>query len=190
MNNNYTIPLSERDFVFFDTEMTGLNFEHELIEIGFVKAKRQTFEFISEGDIKIFSKDITKADPNALEVIHYDPDEWAREAVPLKEGIEKFLAHTEDAILVGQNLPIDWLRLEQSLYACNLKANYYYKGLDTFSLGWLLFGDIPGFDRMSLREMAEFFNIDRGQAHRALDDARTTYQVFKALVKYHEDHKK
>jgi len=190
MNNNYDIPYSERDLVFFDTEFTGLEFDHELIEIGFVKAKRQTFEFIEEGDIKILSKDITKADPNALDIIKYDSEEWAKEGVSLKEGMEKFLAHTENAILVGQNLPMDWLRLEQSLHASGLKANYYYKGLDTFSLGWLLFENEPGFERMSLREMADFFKIDRGQAHRALDDARTTYEVFKALVKYYEELKK
>jgi DNA polymerase-3 subunit alpha (Gram-positive type) len=190
MDNNYKIPYSERDLVFFDTEMTGLKFEHELIEIGFIKAKRQTFEVVAEGDIKIFSKDITKADPTALEIIKYDPDEWARDGVSMEEGMKEFLKYTEDCVLVGHNINLDWLRLSQGLHETGLEANFYYKGLDTFSLGWLLFGEDSSFSRMSLRELAEHFKIDRGQAHRAIDDARTTYEVFKALVKYYEEHKK
>lgn len=84
-------------------------------------------------------------------------------------------------MLVGHNLPMDWLFLKKSLTEQGLAPNFYYKGLDTFSLAWQKLRHTGKFRRYSLSELAPYFGIDQGQAHRALDDARTTYQVFKKL---------
>lgn len=174
--------IHERDFVFFDCEFTGLRFDHEITEIGFVKAKAGSFEILNERDIKLKPEHIENADPSGLEISGYDPEEWKREGVEMKAGLEEFLRYTKDTILVGHNVAMDLLHLEKALYEHGLQGNYFYKPLDTFALAWLQLRDDPSLTRFSLRELANYFGVDRGRAHRAIDDARTTYQVFLRLI--------
>ena len=169
------------DLVFFDTELTGLDVKHEIIEIGLVKAKAKTFEFVAEKQIKIKPARLADANPDSLIISGYSEGEWA-DAVDLKIGLQEFLTYTNEAMLVGHNLPVDWLFLKKSIDECGLQANYYYKGLDTFSLAWQKLRSTGKFKRYSLKELAPYFGIDAGHSHRALDDARTTYQVFKKLA--------
>ncbi len=176
--------VSERDLVFFDTEMTGVALGQEILEIGFVKAKAGTFEVLAEGDIKILPKHIELAEPAALAINGYDEAEWAKEGVELKVGLEMFLSHTSEAILVGHNLPFDWMHFHKGLLDCGLEPNFFYKGFDTFPIAWSKLRDDPKFIKFSLEELGTHFDIDRGRAHRAIDDARTPYQVFLALMKH------
>ena len=169
------------DLVFFDTELTGLDVKHEIIELGLVKVKAKTFEVIAEKQIKIKPVRLQDADPNSLLIAGYKEADWT-DAVDLKTGLREFLIYSNEAMLVGHNLAIDWLFLKKSIDECGLTANYYYKGLDTFSLAWQKLRSTGKFKRYSLKELAPYFGIDAGHAHRALDDARTTYQVFKKLV--------
>ncbi len=170
------------DLVFVDLEFSGLDLSKEVLEIGFVKVKAGTYEVLLEKDIKIKPTLIEEADPDALAVNGYDPAEWEREGVDLRTGITEFLRHTEGTMLVGHNLPMDWMFLQKSIEACGLKPNYLYKGLDTYSFAWLLLRDHPEIRRFSLEELTKLFNIERVKAHRALDDAKATYQVFLRLA--------
>ncbi len=174
--------IHDRDLVFFDCEFTGLRFDHEITEIGLVKAKAGSFEILNERDIKLKPEHIENADPSGLEISGYDEEEWKREGVEMKAGLEEFLRYTKDAILVGHNVSVDMLHLEKALWDHDLEGNYFYKPLDTFALAWLQLRDDPSLVRFSLRELANYFGVDRGRAHRAIDDARTTYQVFLRLI--------
>lgn len=171
-----------RDLVFVDLETTGLELSKEIIEIGFIKAKAGTFEVLLEKDIKIKPERLGEADPESLKVVGYTEEEW-QDAVRLKDGIREFLAYTEGTMLVGHNLVFDWMHLEAAIERSGFQPNYFYKGLDTFALAWLKFKDQPEFKKFSLDELCRHFGIDRGRAHRALDDARTTYKVFLELMK-------
>lgn len=182
MENKDEIDVRKFDLVFFDTELTGLDAKHEIIELGFVKAKAGTFEVITEGSFKIRPTDLAGANHDSLVISGYSEEGWAG-ALSLKEALTEFLKYTEGAMLVGHNLPMDWFYLKKSLAQCELQPNYYYKGLDTYSLSWAKLRDIPEIRRFSLSELAPHFNINQGTAHRALDDARTTYQVFVNLMK-------
>lgn len=183
MSDKYdNIILDDRDLVFFDTETTGLPPSAEIIEIGYVKAKAKTFEFLSEGDIKIKPSRIDLASPEALKINGYSEDEWAREGVGKTEGFTAFLRETKDAMLVGHNLAFDREHLEIELENLGMEPNYFYKGLDTFVLAWLLLRGKPELKKYSLSELAPYYGIDQGRAHRAIDDARTTYYVFKKLL--------
>lgn len=181
------VKVAEADLVFFDTETTGFDLDKELIEIGLVKAKAKTFEIIAEKDIKIKPTHIETADPDALGIVGYDPAEWERDGVDLKTGLEQFLSCTEGCILVGHNIAFDWMHLKKSLEQCGLRFNYYYKGLDTFSLAWQKLAGHQGIDRISLRELTSYFKIPEGRKHRAIDDAKATYQVFLKLLKEPEN---
>ncbi|MDP3880661.1 MAG: 3'-5' exonuclease [bacterium] len=177
-------PLEELDLVFFDCEFTGLEIlKHELIEIGFVKAKAKTLEFIEEGDIKILPQHIETADPHSLQLNGYNEEEWKNEGVGKKEGLEEFLRHTENCMLIGHNVNADRMFVQKALEEVGLKPNFHYKSLDTLSLGWAKLKDKGNFKTFSLlNELAPHFEVDTGREHRAIDDARTTYQVFKKLI--------
>ncbi len=177
------IDIRALDLVFVDTETTGLELNKELIEIGFVKADARTFEVLEEGDIKIIPEHIERADPESLAVVRYDPEEWKREGMTLRQGVTEFLRHTEGTMLVGHNLLFDWMHLQKAIESCGLSPNYFYKGLDTFSFAWLKLNGRPEFNRFSLSEFSQYFGIGEGQKHRAIDDARTTYKVFLELMK-------
>ncbi len=182
MNFNGDFNVRDLDLVFVDLEFSGLDLSKEVLEIGFVKAKARTYEVILEKDIKIKPTRIEQADPDALLVNGYDPAEWEREGVDLKTGITEFLKHSEDAMLVGHNLPMDWMFLQKSIEECGMKPNYLYKGLDTYSLAWRLLKGVPDIKRFSLEELIKFYGIERARAHRAIDDAKATYQVFLKLM--------
>lgn len=172
----------DRDLIFFDTETTGFELDKEIIEIGFVKAKARTFELIEEGDIKIKPQHLERASAEALAIVGFDPAEWEREGMAQNEGIAEFLKHTADCVLVGHNLPFDWMHVMKEVEECGLTPNFFYKGLDTFAFAWVLLSEKPELSRFSLEQLARHFGIDKGRSHRAIDDARTTYQVFLKLV--------
>ncbi len=175
------VRVTEMDLVFFDTETTGLELSNELIEIGLVKVRRGTYEVVAEESIKIKPLHPERSNPEALRINGYTDAGWA-DAVDLKTGLTRFLTYTAGCMLVGHNLAFDWMHLKKSLEQCGLTANYYYKGLDTFSLAWQQLRSDPKFKRFSLSELAPHFGVNQGTAHRALDDARTTYGIFIKLA--------
>jgi DNA polymerase-3 subunit alpha (Gram-positive type) len=121
------------------------------------------------------------ANPESLAISGYDEKEWA-DAVDLKTALEEFLSYTEGCMLVGQNIGVDMMHLKNGLERCGLTPNYFYKGIDTFTLAWSKLLENKEIRRFSLSELAPHFGVDAGTQHRALDDARTTYRVFLKLL--------
>jgi len=177
----FDMNMNDRDLLFFDTETTGFELDKELIEIGAVRAKAKTFEKLSEIDIKIRPQRLELADPEALRVVGFDEAEWRAEGVSLTQGIKEFLTLAENTMLVGHNLAFDWMHIQKAIEACGFEPTYFYKGLDIFSMAWLKFNGRPGLSRLSL-EMANHFGIDITRHHRAIDDARATYEIFLGII--------
>ena len=173
--------MKEFDLSFIDTETTGLDPRHELIELGVIKVNGRNFSILEEWEIKIKPRHLELADPEALKINHYSEKEWQK-AVELETALKIFLEKTANTILVGHNLPFDWFYIHKALAECNLKPTFYYKGLDTFSFGWQKLRQSPDFQKLSLSEMADYFGITREKPHSALDDARITYKVFIKLL--------
>lgn len=172
----------ERDIVFFDCEFTGFELDKEIIEIGFVKVRAGDLSVITEGDIKIKPEYLERANPEALMVAGYNEKEWAVDGVLRDEGLRQFLRHTENVLLAGHNVAMDWMHLHNALERSNLKPNFFYKSIDTFSLAWQKLRGNPAFTKFSLLELAPYFQVDQGRKHRAIDDARTTFGVYKHLI--------
>ncbi len=172
----------DRDIVFFDCEFTGFELDKEVIEIGFVKAKAGDFSVIVEGDIKIKPQHLERANPESLLISGYNEAEWNATGVDLPTGLSTFLEYTAGAVLAGHNVAMDWMHLHNSLERAGMAPNFFYKSLDTFSMAWARLRGKKEFIKFSLEELGNYFGIDRGTPHRALDDARTTYQVFKKLI--------
>ncbi len=178
----FELTVWNRDMVFFDTEFTGFELDKEIVEIGFIKVRAGDLSVIAEGDIKIKPEHLERANPDSLVITGYNEAEWEREGVSQQAGYAEFLSHTKDALLAGHNVAMDWLHLHNGLERVGLKPNFFYKSVDTFSIAWSKLRGNPAFVKFSLKELANYFGIDRGRAHRAIDDARTTFAVYKKLI--------
>lgn len=175
------LPVKDFDFSFLDTETTGTEPHHELLEIAVIKVSSYNFSILDEWETKIKPRHLELADPESLKICHYNEEEW-REAMDLEKALKIFLEKVDKTILVGHNLLFDWFYINKALAECGLQPTFYYKGLDTFSLGWQKLRHLPNFQKLSLSEMANHFGIDRLKPHSALDDARATYKVFLKLI--------
>jgi DNA polymerase III epsilon subunit-like protein len=179
--NKDDIDIRNFDLVFFDCEFTGLTLKHEIIEIGWVKVRAKTFEVISEKVIKARPVRLEMANPDSMLIAGYAEKDWA-DAVDLKTALVEFLKDSEGAMLAGHNVAVDLGFLKKSLEECGLEPNFFYKAFDTFNMAWAKLHQVDTFKKFSLSELALYFNLDMGTHHRALDDARVTYQVFKKLM--------
>lgn len=176
--------VKDRDLAFIDIEMTGLELDHEVIEVAVVRVSGYNFSVIDEWETKIKPRHIEKADPEALKLNGYNEKGW-KDAMDLESAMKIFLEKTDEAVLVGHGLPIDWYHIYKSLAEFKLKPTFYYKGLDTFGLAWQKLRNLPDakFKSFSLGELSKYFNIEPEKPHSALDDAKTTYKVFLCLTK-------
>jgi len=175
------LPIKDFDFSFIDTETTGPEPRHELIEIAAIKVSSYNFAILEEWEAKIKPRRIELADRESLAIVRYSQEDW-REAMDLESAIKIFLEKTAKTILVGHNLLFDWFYINQALAECKLQPTFHYKGLDTFSLGWQKLRHLPNLKNLSLSEMARHFGIVQERPHSALDDARTAYKVFLKLT--------
>jgi len=169
------------DLAFIDTETTGRGFEHEIIEIAVVRANAFNFSVMDEWDAKIKPKHIENAEQASLKINGYSDEGW-KDALTLEDAMKIFLEKTENTILVGHNMVFDWYYIHKALEKCNLQSTFWYKCLDTISLAWLALRDKPEIKNLSFRELTTYFGIKEEKMHRALDDARATYKLFKKIV--------
>lgn len=179
---NQRLPFYDFDFAFVDTETTGLAFEHEMIEIAVLRASSFNFAVLEEWEAKIKPKNLAIASPEALNVAHYSEKAWGN-ARMLEDVMPEFIEKTKNTILVGHNLPFDWMHIHKALAACNLEPRFWYKGLDTVSLAWQVLRGEKKIQAFSLKELSYHFGIVQDNPHSALDDVRTTHKVFVNLVK-------
>jgi len=180
MNNTQKL-FRDFDLAFIDTETTGRSFNHELIEMAVVRVSGFNFSVLEEWEAKIKPKHLELADPESLQVSHYNDKDWVN-ALDEETALKTFLQKTEKTILVGHNLTFDWFYIHKALGAYNLQPTFWYKSIDTFSLAWQKLRNNPGIRYLSLGELAAYFGITREKPHTALDDARIAYKVFLKLI--------
>ncbi len=164
--------LLARVYVSLDIETTGLNSERdEILEIGAVRFKGgrifDTYNVMVNPGRPIPYKiqqltGITPADING--------------APPISAVLADVRRFVGDNPIIGHNIGFDlgFLR-KQGLFSQNL-------GVDTFELASIL---LPHARRYSLTALLKYLNVSLpadGKAHRALDDAQATRQLFEALL--------
>lgn len=173
--------MDKNNLAFVDIETTGLNvIQHEVIEIGVV-ITTPDLKVIEEFEVKIKPEHIENADPVALKVNHYDPENW-KEAVTLKEAMQIIATKTKDCIMIGQNVAFDSGFLEHAFAKTNIKNSMHYHKLDTISIAWAKLHGDPTLTHFSLRDLCARFGIVIKNAHTGLGDARATYELYKKLM--------
>jgi len=173
------IDIEHAPLVFFDLEMSGLSpVSHEIMEIGAVRALRdkEGWRIDEMKNWLVAPEHIETASKEALETFGYSKDEW-KEAIPLKQALTEFMEFAQGAYLVGHNSAVDWSFLSPALSNIGVENTADYHILDTASIEYLL---SRGTASISLGEVSKRYGIERGRAHRAQDDALTTFRVFEA----------
>jgi DNA polymerase-3 subunit epsilon/ATP-dependent DNA helicase DinG len=161
-----------RVYVSLDIETTGLNPEQdEILEIGAVRFKgSQVYEtynvFVKPGQpIPYKIQQLTGITPADVE-----------DAPPISVVLPELRRFVGDNPIIGHNVSFDLSFFHKhDAFQRNL-------GIDTFELASIL---LPHASRYSLTALLTYLNVPlppHGQAHRALDDAQATRQLFEALL--------
>lgn len=171
-----------KDLVFLDTETTGLDpRKHELLEIAAVRTTPDGLTVKGEYERRVVPLRISDADPVALNVNGYRPEEW-RDAVPPLQALSELQAFAADAVIVGHNVNFDLSFLDALAHSNNVSNTWYKYKVDTVSLAWPLY--VTGkIEKPSLEALETYFGYRRQQRHRALVDVRACMFVYGALVK-------
>ena len=168
----------DNEYIVLDIETTGLSFRTEKItEIGAVRVKNgeivDTFETFVNPEIPI---------PQRIVEITNITDDMVKEADTIDKVMPKFLEFIGDLKLVAHNADFDIGFLKYNAENLGLEMNNEY--IDSLALSRQLY---PEFKKHKLGILAEKFGIDVENAHRALDDVKTLFKVFKKLLEKYDD---
>ena len=156
-------------FTAIDTETTGLSpSTARIIEIGAVKfskngiISRWNHLFDPHSEIPIFVQNLT----------HITPDMVDGES-DIKQYLPNFLSLIQNTILVAHNAQFDLNFINAELVWAGYKP-IHNKVIDTLQYSQFVY---PCLEKHKLDFLADYFKIDKGSSHRALDDAETCRQV-------------
>lgn len=164
-------PLLE-DYTVIDLEMTGLHVKTDrILEVGAVRVRGgravQTYGALLYQERPI-SEQITE--------LTGITDAMAKAGRDEQEVMTEFLDFIGEDVLVGQNVIFDYSFLKQ--WAVNHNLPLERSAADTLKLARSF---LPKEEKKDLESLCRYFGIVRANAHRALDDAYETYQLFEKL---------
>ncbi|WP_350344994.1 PolC-type DNA polymerase III [Proteinivorax tanatarense] len=165
-------------FVVLDFETTGLNNKtDEIIEIGAVK--------VNNGEItdsfSSFVKPNKNIPPKITEITGIT-EENVKEAPSINDVLPKFIDFCKGAILVAHNAKFDLGFLDS---ACKKQEiDFKYLALDTLNLSRLL---VLGVSDFKLKTLANHYDINLENHHRAEDDSKATAFLLLRLFKESKD---
>lgn len=160
--------------LFYDTETTGIQAEKDrVIEIAlFDPVHDKTFEQLIHPEQPI---------PAEATAVHHITDAMVAEAPKFSQIIEDLTEFCEgEVVLIAHNndqFDIHFLRAEFKRAGKELPSQW--KFFDTLKWARRYRPDLP---RHSLQFLRESYGIAANQAHRALDDVKVLYEVFRAMT--------
>lgn len=157
-------------FTAFDTETSTITpTTGRIIEIGAVK-------FNKNGVISTWSRLFDpgqELSPFIVELTHIT-QEMVDSADHIESHINTFLHLIKDTVLIAHNAQFDLNFLNAECQHCKLPETRN-KVIDTLELSKWRFPLLP---KHKLDFLADYFKIDKGSSHRALDDAKTCMELF------------
>ncbi len=168
--------LTEKEFVIFDVETTGLSPQagDRVVEIAALKIKN--FEPIDEFQTLINpERPISLA---AFEVNRIAPEMLA-DAPKACDVLPALISFIGDATLIGHNIRFDLGFLHHELHRAGLLKKHRYQGVDTVRIARQV---MPQLGRYPLWRVACALGVQDVQQHRAMADVKMTFQVFVKLI--------
>lgn len=162
-------------FVVLDFETTGLNYkDNEIIQYGIVEFKN--------GDvINEFTKFFKPNRPVGKTVMRKTgiTNEFLEDKPRIsKEYMEELLLLLGGKTIVAHNAPFDMKFLLKNLYDFDIKHEKF-RVFDTLTASRRLINETPNH---KLETLKEYFNLDDGESHQALNDAKATGQLALLLI--------
>ncbi len=160
------------DYTVIDLEMTGLSPKRDkIIEIGAVRVRSGNPE-------ASYAMLVNPHRSIPAEVIKLTgiSEEMVKDGAEPDEAIAGLIEFIGKDIIVGQNIIFDYSFLKQ--WAADRRYPLELKACDTLKLARKL---LPEGQPKNLEALCSYFHIKRENAHRALDDARETAEVFEGL---------
>lgn len=161
-------------FTAIDTETTGNSSKTcRIIEIGAVM-------FSKNGIIKTYNKLFNPEcyiTPFITDLTHIT-NEMVASCPPLKNHIKEFIDFVDDSILIAHNARFDLNFINMECEKAGLKETKN-NAIDTLQYSRWAF---PDTENHRLSYLADYFQIDKGNSHRALDDAYTCMNLFLKCV--------
>lgn len=161
------------DAIVFDTETTGIGNNARIIEIGAL--------LIGDGNTPIYEYDQliqphAKLSAGITELTGITDADLADQP-DAGFVIPQFLTAIRPLLLIGHNVSFDirMLNIEGGLLGCREVSNDY---LDTMTISHRMFPNAPS---RSLQEVMRLLGINEIEEHRAISDARQTWQCFQQL---------
>lgn len=170
-------PRDPDNIVFFlDCETTGRDpSNHRIISLGLIKVKQD--KELDAWEWK-FPASVDDFQPAALEITGW-PDEWDGDLDDRASAYEELNEIIADRPIGGHNLMFDTSFLRQEFRREDMDAFGLRKYcIDTAVIGSTLV-QLDLVDSPSLTNLCEYFEIDDGMAHRALNDARRSWHVYR-----------
>jgi len=104
-------------------------------------------------------------------------DSDVENAADMDAAVDNLLNFIGDDIILGQNVTFDYSFLKQ--WAVNHKRTLSLNAYDTLKIARKC---LPAEQSKKLEDLCEYFGVSRENAHRALDDAIETKQIFEKLL--------
>lgn len=161
-----------QDYVVIDLEMTGLNPKTDkILELAAVRVRNGQ-------EAAVYSKIVNPQVSLSTKISELTgiTEEDAAGGAPLDDSVKEFFEFLGEDILVGQNVIFDYSFLKQ--WAVNHKYSFEKNAVDTLKLARAF---LPSEQKKDLESLCIYFNVERVNAHRALDDARETAQIFEKM---------
>ena len=168
--NPKNIDLENATYTVFDLETTGFSVNYErIMEIGAVKIKNG----INQGEFQELINP-EKNIPSSVVALTGITNKDVERARTREEVLKDFAKFIEGTILVAHNAEFDISHLINNLDELGIEHEDY-PVIDTLILGKVLY---PGRKRYGLDALAKFLNVTLENHHRAVNDAKTTSEIF------------
>lgn len=160
------------DYIAVDVETTGLNPARDrLLEIGAIKVCRgkpaETYGVLINTGMPV---------PARIQELTGITDEMQKTGKKAGEAIREFLEFRGALPVVGHNVSFDFGFLKQA--AADGGFSFETEALDTLKIARKV---LPGLPSKTLGAMCSYYGIDPGNAHRALDDARSAHGLLQKM---------
>ena len=161
-----------REYVSLDLETTGLEPKKDrIIEIGAAKIRdgevQETYSLLVDPRIKI---------PERITDLTGINDQMVEGQPFVEEAVKGLLEFCEERPLLGHNLMFDYSFVKHS--AVNMGMPFEKQGMDTLKIARVL---LPDLESRSLQRLRQYYQIPQQEAHRALEDALTTFRLYERL---------
>ena len=165
------------DFTVLDLETTGLNPKTDkIVEIGAVRIRggriEEQFESFVNPGRKLEERIVTLTGITDEELVT---------APVMEEVLPKLLTFIGEDILVGHRVLFDYAFVKRA--AVNQKLTFEKQGIDTLKIARKVLGQL---ESRKLPDLCEYYRIPH-KAHRAVNDARATAELYRRLAEEFPD---